>query len=754
MLELCRRLPLAGARSRPAMLALAVAACRRPRSMKRVPVVSDRRLLKASTGSPPATPRSPSHPSGGEEDAPSPSLRWSFVLAVAFIAASAIPVAAATLDLSAFPAARAVAPDAPVHRIKAPDLASEAELIRFDPELLPALLRVQPGERVRISGWPVGVGSRKDVLITRHEIYAPGARVLRLDAGGMRELPRSRLVFFWGTEADDPESGIFISVDPAGGLVESLTQSAAGRSQLRPLEPGKGGLHLVATPEAFLAGVSPGKKPSWHCAEETLVPLLPAPAAAGAESQTRRAPRDPGAVIASGGFNLATIAVDTDHEFMATKFNNDTTQATNYIASLFAATNVMYERDAQVQLLVGDTILRTSAAADPYTVNPNSDANADELNEFSSYWSTNYGSVTRSLAAMLSGKQPSSNSASGIAWVGGLCSSSNGYSFSQLFLIDYLTGDVEIFGHEVGHNFGSEHTHCYNPPIDHCFAQEAGCYSGPTSCPAVTTINGVTGVTGTMMSYCNFLGNCSVALVFHPRVVSVLQSNVATALGVCMTGGSLPTPAVTGISPNHGSVAGGTPVVISGSHFQSGDTVSIGGVTATNVVVSGPGTITAVTGAHATGKVDVVVTAGPGGASSTLASSYFYAPAPATSRFYTVAPCRVIDTRNANGPLGGPSLAGGQTRNFLIPGACGIPGSAVAVSANITVIGGSGGGFLSVYPGNALPLGTSSLNFAAGRVVANNAVLMLATDGTGTVAVQNGAATGTQLLLDVNGYFQ
>jgi len=683
-------------------------------------------------------------------------------------ATTATPAAAATLDLSSIPSlpslpsltsipslpslrtASAIAPGEPVQRVKAPDLASEAELIRFDPELLPALLRVRPGERVRVSGWPVAPGARRDVVIARHEVYAAGARVLQIDAAGVRELPRSRLVFFWGTEAGDPESGILISVDPVSGIFESLSESAAGRYQLRPLVPGKAGLHLVATAEAFLAGATGGKKPSWHCGEETLVPLPRAEA--DQAPRTDPAPREPGAVTAGGAFNLATVAIDTDHEFMANKFNNDTTQATNYIASLFAAVNVMYERDVQVDLQVGDTILRTSAATDPYTVNPNGEASGQELSEFSTYWSTHYGSVNRTLAAMLSGKEPDSNSASGIAWVAGLCNTSYGYSVNQMFLIDYLYGDSEIFGHELGHNFGSQHTHCYSPPIDMCYGQEAGCYSGPTSCPAVTTLNGVTGVTGTMMSYCDLLGGCSVSLVFHPRVVAVLESNIAPALGVCMTAAGPQPPLVSGISPNHGPVAGGTPVVISGSNFQSGDTVTIGGVAATGVVVSGPGTITATTGAHATGTVNVVVT-DSGAHSSTLGGAYFYAPAPVTSHFYTVTPCRVLDTRNANGPLGGPALVANQVRNFTIAGSCGIPTSAVAVSANVTVIGANTGN-LSLFPGNALPLGTSSINFVGGQVRANDAILMLATDGTGTVAVQNVGATGTQFLLDVNGYFQ
>ncbi len=540
-------------------------------------------------------------------------------------AGSLHPLAAADLDLAAFPllpSARAVAPGAPVQRVKAPDLASEAELIRFDSELVPALLRAQPGERVLISGWPVAVGARKDVTIARHEIYAPGARVLRVDAGGAHELPRSRLVLFWGTVADDPLSGIYVAVDPVTGTVESLTRTADGsQHQLRPLVPGKPGLHLLATPEAFLAGQGAHPKPEWICAEDQAPPVPPGPGAssgtpgAAGSSGLPGSPGSPGSqlapqsllppaagrtgpITASSNFNLATVAIDTDHEFMSLKFSDDTTAATNYIASLFAQINVMYQRDLAVQLLEGTTILRTASVADPYVQQPSGGAaSGAQLTEFGNYWAANEGTVTRTVATMLSGKSPSPNFASGIAFVGSLCDHTYGYNFCQIFTIDYLAGDALIVGHEIGHNFGSVHTHCYSPPIDQCYNLEPGCYSGPTSCPAPSTINGVSGVYGTIMGYCHLLGGCSTEMVFHPRTVAVINPEIAAALGVCMTAaGPLP-PVVTGISPNHGPVAGGTAVVISGSNFASGDTVTIGGVPATSVVVSGPGTITAVTGA-------------------------------------------------------------------------------------------------------------------------------------------------------------
>src|SRR6185503_6811140 len=73
-------------------------------------------------------------------------------------------------------------------------------------------------------------------------------------------------------------------------------------------------------------------------------------------------------------------------------------------------------------------------------------------------------------------------------------------------------------------------------------------------------------------------------------------------------GGPGPAPTISGINPTSGSVSGGTSVTISGSNFAGGASVKIGGVTATSVNVVSGSAITAVTGAHAAGPVDVVVT--------------------------------------------------------------------------------------------------------------------------------------------------
>jgi hypothetical protein len=128
------------------------------------------------------------------------------------------------------------------------------------------------------------------------------------------------------------------------------------------------------------------------------------------------------------------------------------------------------------------------------------------------------------------------------------------------------------------------------------------------------------------------------------------------------------------------------------------------------------------------------------------------AQAPAAGlQFLTVAPCRVMDTRNANGPLGGPFIAGGTTRTIPIPlSACGIPANASAYSLNLTVVPRIGTlSYLSVWPaGQPQPL-VSTLNSPDGSVLANAAIVPAGTAG----AIDAYAPNDTDLIVDINGYF-
>ncbi len=124
--------------------------------------------------------------------------------------------------------------------------------------------------------------------------------------------------------------------------------------------------------------------------------------------------------------------------------------------------------------------------------------------------------------------------------------------------------------------------------------------------------------------------------------------------------------------------------------------------------------------------------------------------------FFTMAPCRVADTRNAPGPSGGPALGANTVRTFPVTGICNIPNSATAVAINMAVWFPTDSGDFRIFPaGGAVPF-ASSLNFRPGIVRANNAVVPLGAGG--SITIQNDMPPGSpgiaSLFFDVYGYFE
>ena len=160
----------------------------------------------------------------------------------------------------------------------------------------------------------------------------------------------------------------------------------------------------------------------------------------------------------------------------------------------------------------------------------------------------------------------------------------------------------------------------------------------------------------------------------------------------------------------------------------------------------------------------VIVQAGVGDAVSIYASNttdvildvngYFGAVGSQTYKFYTLAPCRVIDTRNPGGDLGGPNLAGGSPRNFPVQTSPCMPHGVTiqAYSLNFTVVPYPGGQplrYLTVWPqGQDQPL-VSTLNNRTATTLANAAIVPAGTNG----GISVYASDSTQLVVDINGYF-
>ncbi|MGA3210482.1 MAG: hypothetical protein ABSD20_04190 [Terriglobales bacterium] len=120
-------------------------------------------------------------------------------------------------------------------------------------------------------------------------------------------------------------------------------------------------------------------------------------------------------------------------------------------------------------------------------------------------------------------------------------------------------------------------------------------------------------------------------------------------------------------------------------------------------------------------------------------------------QFLPATPCRVVDTRNADGPFGGPAISAGTARSFTIPaGPCaGIPASAFAYSLNVTVVPPGPLGYLTIWPTGATQPVASTLNSPDGRIKANAAIVPAGTAGGVSVFASN----TTNVVLDINGYF-
>jgi hypothetical protein len=126
-------------------------------------------------------------------------------------------------------------------------------------------------------------------------------------------------------------------------------------------------------------------------------------------------------------------------------------------------------------------------------------------------------------------------------------------------------------------------------------------------------------------------------------------------------------------------------------------------------------------------------------------------PPPATS-FHTLTPCRVFDTRSANGTYGGPYLYAGQARSWVVKGRCGIPATAKSIAGNLTATGSTSAGSVRLVPGGAPPTGTATVAFRAGQTRANNVTMPLGASGD---VVVDGLPTGTaHVILDVVGWFE
>jgi hypothetical protein len=429
------------------------------------------------------------------------------------------------LALIAAGAAAAATLSSPLRSVVSPRDAAELarpgqEGLEFDAAAL-ASLRAAKSAQVEIDDFPTAPGIRGRLILKRFEVASASARITVSGSGGERSLPLPSIVHFSGRVEGDPDSRVYLAAQE--GAVVAYLHSSAGHSYAGPDE--SRAHYVVRSADSPLNAVS--TEAGWNCGAEELPAALTAQAG----------PSYPVAELPQvAGFKQAAVRIETDNQLYV-HFGSDPAAVATYALTLFGAVNVVYERDVAMHLTI--TEVHVWSSADPYT-------GADTLTQLlqlGDWWHANRPTATypRTYVHYLSGHSVTG----GIAWIGVLCSGDfpynghfgGGYGLTQVYgTYPLQLWDQYASAHEMGHNSGSLHTHCYSPPIDHCYNGEAGCYSGVVQNPGIGN--------GTIMSYCHLLGWQYVSFVFHSRCINeqmLPEINAASCLTVIPTFGDVPT---------------------------------------------------------------------------------------------------------------------------------------------------------------------------------------------------------------------
>lgn len=133
--------------------------------------------------------------------------------------------------------------------------------------------------------------------------------------------------------------------------------------------------------------------------------------------------------------------------------------------------------------------------------------------------------------------------------------------------------------------------------------------------------------------------------------------------------------------------------------------------------------------------------------------------------FTPITPCRIIDTRLI-GPTPGTPIAAGATYVFVTGGVssfasaggsatnCGLQTAGLniaAISVNFVAVSPSAAGYITVYPAGGVQPTASTLNYTAGEVVANSAIVKVSQ--TSSTAMNIYSLATTHLVADVTGYY-
>lgn len=412
-----------------------------------------------------------------------------------------------------------------VHAQTALRLPAQANEIPAD--ALAAVRSLPAGQKLRLENFPLETGATPSLatLELQGVNHAQRAPALFLhDGTTVREGPPSQeRNYFTGRLADEPDSQAFMVLDDQGGgysvvhrggavFVSDFSANRKGRAA--SLQAGRLQQQADLNEQPFSCGVTPGfvqrhaTPPS-----ETFVQALHA-------SRERKLLRAlPAAAPAQ--MRRADIIVEVDYE-LYTRLGRSPQAVQNYVRDLFTYISTYYESEVGARLAV--TQINTwTGPAQPWT-----GSSTDVLlKQLEGYWNdpARY-STARHHVHLLSGKP-----GGGIAYLDTLGQDKRrfAYGVSTGMQVDFqaaapqVAWDTVVIAHELGHAFGSDHTHNYDAPyrgsadggaIDCCYSEGTGqCARLLGGSPRVGVLPGINSRTGgssgmrqgTLMSYCDLV---------------------------------------------------------------------------------------------------------------------------------------------------------------------------------------------------------------------------------------------------------
>lgn len=354
---------------------------------------------------------------------------------------------------------------------------------------------------IRLAGVPFANGGSGDFELKPVKIFAESAQIVHREEDGTTwSVGNPSAVPAWtGSDPRRPGTSMFISVDKDSRLFAMVLGDE--RTSITTIVPHS------ATRDSYQ--IAAGKMPQIPvCAGAREVPSaysVPLTRDAGTRG------------VAPGQVGDIELALDITSDLMM-GWGGDVDTMITYIVNLVGPVNMIYRRDLQVDFHIVQVMTHET---NPFAVDFDGDNDIDTDDQLNAYrtYVKNSTSAVADLYHLLDAQQ----NLGGIAYVNVLSGGDHSYRTGVSNVRGVVSGipagenvfawDTYVVAHELGHNVGSPHTHCYRPPIDCCQTQCVGCTQ-------------VVAQQSTIMSYCHLASGGSITMNFHPRVIAEVRPKI------------------------------------------------------------------------------------------------------------------------------------------------------------------------------------------------------------------------------------